>query len=368
MSVKELEMNIKITDKWAASTPFVIAGPCSAETEEQLFETAQALHQQNISLIRAGVWKPRTRPNSFEGVGKEALKWIENICKELPVQFAIEVATPQHVEEALKHGVQVLWIGARSTVNPFTVQQIADALQGTDTTVLIKNPINPDLALWMGAIERIYNAGIHKIGAIHRGFSSFQQSKYRNEPLWQIPIELKRLLPQIPMICDPSHICGNREMIAQVSQQALDLNFDGLIIETHLDPDHAWSDAKQQITPQSLQEILQHLEKRKSNSDNSEFLCRLEELRELIDQTDRSLLETLAKRMQIVREIGQYKKLNHVSILQMDRWNEIFSSRQHWAKDLELDQNSIAELYKLIHDASIKTQTDILNEKSSILE
>ncbi len=356
-------MNISPISSWlpGIEKPLIMAGPCSAETEEQLFETSQALANIHIPVIRAGVWKPRTRPNSFEGVGTEALRWIQRTKKELNVKFAIEVASPNHVFEAIKHGVDILWIGARSTVNPFTVQEIADALKGLDIPVLIKNPVNPDLSLWLGAIERVHNAGITKIGAIHRGFSSFQKSKYRNVPMWQLPIELKSRIPDLPMILDPSHIAGNRTMIQELCQRAIDLDYDGFLIESHRDPDNAWSDAAQQVTPASLDDILHHLKIRRRTSENVEFINHLEELREKIDNVDQEIFEAIAARMRLVDKIGYYKKENNVTVFQVNRWNEISKVRNEWAEKLNLNTNFMADLFKLIHDASIKRQTEILN-------
>ncbi|WP_017731192.1 bifunctional 3-deoxy-7-phosphoheptulonate synthase/chorismate mutase type II [Nafulsella turpanensis] len=343
--------------------PLYIAGPCSAETPEQLRTTALAVQQLGIKLVRAGVWKPRTRPNSFEGVGVEALKWIQEIKKETGLAFAIEVANPLHVEAALQYDIDVLWIGARSTVNPFTVQEIADALQGTDKPVLVKNPINPDLSLWMGAFERLKGRGIDKLGAIHRGFSSFAESRYRNIPAWQIPIELKRLMPDLPLICDPSHIGGDSLMIEGISQMALDLDYDGLMIETHPTPAEAWSDAKQQVSPAQLQEILSRLRKRDPASQHPEFADKLEEIRDQIDQADREILEALHRRMELVGRIGEYKRNHNIAILDLKRWNEIFESRPQWGKKFGLKKSFIKELYKLVHQASIKMQTNILNNK-----
>lgn len=345
------------------SHPLYIAGPCSAETPEQLKATALAVQAQGINLVRAGVWKPRTRPNSFEGVGLEALGWIKEIKEETGLAFAVEVANPQHVEAALKHDVDVLWIGARSTVNPFTVQEIADALEGTDKVVLVKNPINPDLSLWQGAIERLAGRNIEKLGAIHRGFSAFGQNSYRNQPLWQIPIELKRLFPELPMICDPSHIAGDSKMIGELSQIALDLNYDGLMIETHPDPVNAWSDAKQQVTPAQLQEIIANLRMRDPASLHPEFMDKLDEIRNQIDQVDRELLESLHRRMELVTRVGEYKREHNLAILDMDRWNDIFETRPEWGKKLKLKRGFVRDLYKLIHQACIKKQTKILNKK-----
>ncbi|MCX2745001.1 bifunctional 3-deoxy-7-phosphoheptulonate synthase/chorismate mutase type II [Mangrovivirga sp. M17] len=358
-------MDIKPIETWGSKTnkPLIISGPCSAETEDQLLDTCKQIKQLGINVMRAGVWKPRTRPNSFEGIGTEALQWIESVKNELNVEFAIEVANPQHVEEALKHNIDILWIGARSTVNPFTVQDIADSLKGVDIPVLIKNPINPDLALWQGAIERIAGAGIERIGAIHRGFSSFQQSKFRNEPMWQLPIELKRLMPQIPMIGDPSHIAGERDLIYDLSQKMLDLNYDGLMIETHRNPNQAWSDAKQQVSPQQLKEIIQVLNTRIPNTDDESFTNKLEDLRGRIDQSDRELLEAIANRIRLVEKIGDYKKENNVAVFQVKRWDEVYRSREKWGEALGLNSDFVKELVKLLHTESIKTQTRIMNKK-----
>lgn len=339
----------------------IIAGPCSAETEEQLLETTIGLKEVGIKIIRAGIWKPRTRPNNFEGIGEEALRWIQNVKKETGLKFAVEVATPKHVYEALKHNIDVLWVGARSTTNPFTVQEIAEALRGADVPVMVKNPINPDLALWLGAIERISNVGVTKIGAIHRGFSSFKQTRYRNLPMWQIPLELKRKLNNIPLICDPSHICGSRDYIFEVSQNAMDLDYDGLIIETHRDPENAWSDAAQQITPDSLGAMIKNLKFRTPTSKDRDFITILGELREQIDHVDKELFEIIAQRMDIVEKMGLYKKQNNVTVFQKNRWQEISDSRTKWAEDLGLNPEFMWDLFKLIHDASIRRQEYIMN-------
>ncbi|WP_143960108.1 bifunctional 3-deoxy-7-phosphoheptulonate synthase/chorismate mutase type II [Litoribacter populi] len=345
------------------SYPLYIAGPCSVETPEQLDQTVDHLVQQGIRTIRAGVWKPRTRPNSFEGVGAIALPWIQEVKEKHGVKFAIEVASPAHVEEALKAGIDVIWIGARSTVNPFTVQDIADSLKGVDIPVLIKNPINPDLALWIGAIERIAQAGITNIGAIHRGFSNFNDTKYRNSPTWQIPIELKSLFPDLPLLCDPSHICGNRDLIPHIAQKALDLSFDGLIIESHVNPDKAWSDGAQQLTPSDLGGLLHQLKTRKVALDDPELQSQLDIIREQIDDVDREILELLSQRMSLVEKVGQYKKLNNVAILQMERWNKVFQTRPEWAKALNLKESFAKDLFKLIHTESIKKQTEVMEGK-----
>lgn len=347
--------------------PLIIAGPCSAESYDQLLKTTEALVDLGIKTIRAGVWKPRTRPNSFEGIGKRALEWIEKIKSRHNVDFTIEVASAQHVEDALKHNIRNLWIGARTTVNPFTVQEIADALKGEKVNVNVKNPVNPDLALWIGSIERVLNANVGEVGAIHRGFSSFRKSSYRNEPVWQIPIDLKRHFPNIQLLCDPSHIGGNRDMIFDISQKALDLGYDGLMIETHINPDEALSDSKQQITPTQLKKILNDMVVRENTSDDQQFKSKLEGLREKIDSIDHDLIETLAARMEIIKLIGEYKRDNNVTIFQLERWKEIIKTRPEWARSLNLGKEYIEEIYKVIHEESLKTQTKILNtEKSKI--
>jgi chorismate mutase len=356
-------MTIESLDAWgnAFKKPLMIAGPCSAETEEQLLETAIRIKDVGVNIIRAGIWKPRTRPNNFEGIGEEALRWIQRVKKETGLMFAVEVATPKHVYEAIKHNVDILWIGARSTTNPFTVQEIAEALRGADMPVFVKNPINPDLALWLGAIERLTNVGLTKIGAIHRGFSSFKQTKYRNMPMWQIPLELKRKLSNIPLICDPSHIGGNRELIFDLCQNAMDLDYDGLIIETHRDPENAWSDAAQQVTPETLGSILKNLKYRTPTSKDKDFITVLSELREQVDQLDKELFDIIAQRMDIVEKMGLYKKQNNVTVFQKSRWQEMSESRSKWAEQLGLNPEFMWDLFKLIHDASIRRQEVIMN-------
>ena len=340
--------------------PLVIAGPCSAETEEQVMETARLLASKGVKIFRAGIWKPRTKPGGFEGVGVEGLAWLKRVKKETGMYVATEVATQQHVFEALKAGIDMLWIGARTTVNPFAVQEIADALKGVDIPVLIKNPVNPDLELWIGAIERIYGAGIRKIGAIHRGFSSYDKKIYRNLPLWHIPIELRRRMPDLPIIGDPSHIGGKRELIAPLCQQAMDLSFDGLIVESHCNPDCAWSDASQQVTPDVLDYVINLLVIR----DVTQTTENLAALRGQIDTIDEQLLELLAKRMRISKEIGVYKKEHNMPILQSPRYSEILEKRSAMGKTLELSPEFVKEILTEIHEESVRQQMIIMNEQA----
>jgi chorismate mutase len=340
--------------------PLIIAGPCSAETEEQVITTARELANKGINIFRAGIWKPRTKPGGFEGVGIEGLAWLQRVKKETGMYIATEVATKNHVTEAIKYKIDILWIGARTSANPFAVQEIADALknEGFDGPVLIKNPVNPDLELWIGAIERIHNAGIKKIGAIHRGFSSYDKKIYRNLPQWHIPIELKRRLPDLPLISDPSHIGGKRELIAPLCQQAMDLNYDGLIIESHCDPDKAWSDKDQQITPDILSYILNLLVIRDTNQTTEN----LTELRQQIDQMDDELLSILAKRMRISQEIGQYKKEHNMPVLQTVRYDEIVEKRAKEAEEMGLGQSFIRKVLEAVHEESVRKQIEILNQ------
>jgi len=340
--------------------PVVIAGPCSAETEEQVMTTARELAKKGIRIYRAGVWKPRTKPGGFEGVGTIGLSWLQQVKKETGMYVAVEIATRNHILEAVEHEVDILWIGARTSANPFAVQEIANALKETDFQgiVLVKNPVNPDLDLWIGALERIYNAGIRKIGAIHRGFSSYDKKMYRNLPQWHIPIELKRRIPNLPLFSDPSHIGGKRELIASLSQQAMDLNYDGLIIETHCSPDEAWSDKDQQITPDVLSYILNLLVIR----DTKQTTESLTELRQQIDQLDDELLTVLAKRMRVSREIGQYKKEHNMPVLQTHRYDEILDKRLSQAKELAMDAGFMKEVLEAIHEESIRQQIEILNK------
>ena len=345
--------------------PLVIAGPCSAESENQMIATAQKIAQiPQVKYFRAGIWKPRTRPGDFEGVGEKGFEWLQKVKDITGLKTTIEVANPKHIELALKYGVDMVWIGARTVVNPFNVQEIADTLKGVDIPVMIKNPVTPDIKLWIGAIERFNRIGINKIIALHRGFHYFEKSPYRNAPMWEIPIELKRLIPEVPVIVDPSHICGRRELIAEISQKALDLEMDGLMIETHTDPDNARTDAAQQITPGSLKLLLDNLIIRE-RSGNVDFENKLEELRTEIDKLDVELLQILAKRMEIIDAIGKYKNENGITILQMKRWAGIITDRISIGTSLGLDEKFLKRLLNIIHKESIKIQTDILNKDKS---
>lgn len=342
--------------------PYIIAGPCSAETEEQVMTTAHALAKQNIDLFRSGIWKPRTSPGSFEGVGVQGLPWMKRVKEETGLKVTIEVAKREHVFEAVKAGIDVFWIGARTTVNPFAVQEIADALQGIDVPVLIKNPINPDLKLWIGAIKRIYNAGIRKIGVIHRGFSYYGETKYRNVPRWQIPIDLMREFPNLTFICDNSHICGRRDILAEVAQKAMDLNFDGLMTEVHPDPDKAWSDARQQIVPEVFDAMVNDLVYREPTSNNRNFNATLDHLRQEIDEVDNEVLNLLAKRMQIVEQIGIYKKENNISILQPSRWSKLLEEAIAKGNEKGLSKEFITTFLKAVHQESISRQAIVMNK------
>ena len=348
-------------DDMKLSHPLVIAGPCSAESESQVLEIAEELKNTDATVFRAGVWKPRTRPGTFEGNGVKALPWLQKVKEKTGMLIAIEVANAQHAKLALEFDIDILWIGARTTVNPFAVQEIADALQGTDKIVLVKNPINPDLALWIGAIERLHKKGIKNLGAIHRGFSTFRKSNFRNIPSWQIPIDLKSKYPTLPIINDPSHICGNRDGIFEVSQTALDLKMDGLIIETHCNPDKAWSDAKQQITPARLVEIMDGLKVRKPRFDNKESVSALNALRQEINAKDDQLLETLSERMLIVDNIGKAKKAGNVAVLQNTRWQEILAKVVDKGEEHGLSKGFIEKIFKAIHEESIAHQEKIIN-------
>lgn len=351
------------TKNWLAdfqlTHPLVIAGPCSAETEAQVLDVAHALKNSDVSIFRAGIWKPRTRPGGFEGVGEIGLKWLKKAKEETGLLVAVEVANAHHVKLALQYDVDVLWIGARTTVNPFAVQEIADVLQHTNKIVLLKNPVNPDLSLWIGGVERLQKAGIKKIGVIHRGFSTYEKTKYRNNPEWQIPIELHSKFPDLPLICDPSHITGKRAMIQEVSQQALDLNYDGLMIETHCNPDAAWSDAAQQITPEVLKQLFVDLKVRKVFDETSDFNAQLANLRSQIDEFDSKLISVLAKRMQIAAAIGQLKKDKNVAVLQSHRWNEVLNRMKTEGNDKGLSEEFILRLFKAIHQESIVNQEKV---------
>lgn len=339
--------------------PVVIAGPCSAETEEQVMETAKDLAKNGVRIFRAGIWKPRTKPGGFEGVGSVGLTWLQEVKKETGMLVATEVANKQHVEEALNAGVDVLWIGARTSANPFAMQEIADSLVGADVPVLVKNPVNPDLELWIGAMQRIYNAGIRQIGAIHRGFSAYGKHLYRNMPQWHIPIELRRRMPELILICDPSHIGGKRELVAPLSQQAMDMGFDGLIVESHCDPDSAWSDKSQQVTPEVLNFILNMLVVR----DTTQTTESLTLLRQQIDQIDNDLLEALSKRMRISREIGQYKKEHSMPVVQTGRYDDILNSRAAAAEELGMNGDFMKTVYQAIHEESVRQQIEVLNNR-----
>jgi len=340
--------------------PIVIAGPCSAETEEQVMTTARGLASKGIKIFRAGIWKPRTKPGGFEGVGSEGLDWLQRVKRETGMYVATEVANKNHVFEVVKHGIDIIWIGARTSVNPFAVQEIAEALQisGFMGVVLIKNPVNPDLELWIGAIERIYNAGIRKIGVIHRGFSTYDKKLYRNLPQWHVPIELKRRIPNIPIFSDPSHIGGKRELIAPIAQQAMDLNYDGLIIESHCDPDKAWSDKEQQVTPDILAYILSMLVVR----DTKQTTENLVQLRQQIDELDNDLLAILAKRMRVSKEIGQYKKEHNMPVLQTSRYDEILKDRVNQAENMGIGASFMKTVLEAIHEESIRQQIEVINQ------
>lgn len=338
--------------------PIVIAGPCSAETEEQLMTTAAMLASKGIKILRAGIWKPRTKPGGFEGVGETGLPWMRRAHDELGMLTAIEVANAAHVKAALNHGIDILWIGARTTANPFAMQEIADALQGHDIPVFVKNPVNPDLELWIGGLQRLNNAGIRRLAAIHRGFTSYGKTIYRNIPLWHIPIELRRRIPNLPIFGDPSHIGGQRELIAPLCQQAMDLGFDGLIVESHCSPDAAWSDARQQVTPDVLDFILDKLTIRKSAVTTES----LEALRKQIDEVDNQLLELLSKRMRICREIGAYKKEHNLTVVQTTRYTEILDKRGAQASLCGMSNQFIRDVFEHIHEESVAQQIEILNK------
>lgn len=350
-------------DEFKLIHPLVIAGPCSAETEDQVLKIAHDLKDTDVSVYRAGIWKPRTRPGMFEGVGAIGLKWLEKVKKETGLLIAIEVANASHAKLALEYDIDILWIGARSTVSPFIVQEIADALNGTEKIVLVKNPVNPDLSLWLGGIERLYTANIKKLGVIHRGFSTYEKSKYRNNPEWQLPIELQNRFPDLPLICDPSHIAGRRDILQDISQTALDLNFDGLMIETHIDPDNAWSDAAQQITPKILVHLMDDLKIRKVTNEEADYKNKLNTLRTQIDVIDHGLLDNLGKRMKVAIEIGGLKKLKNVAVLQTKRWNEILGKMILEGEQKGLSEEFVLRMFKAIHQESINHQEKVINSK-----
>ncbi|MGY6562378.1 MAG: chorismate mutase [Luteibaculaceae bacterium] len=341
--------------------PFYIAGPCSVESPEQVLKTAQVLAKNpRVKAIRGGIWKPRTRPNSFEGVGSIGLPWLKEAADEVGLPAITEVANAQHVEMALKAGIHMFWIGARTTVNPFSVQEIADALKGTNIPVFVKNPITPDVQLWVGALERILASGVEFVAAIHRGFNTYNKKVYRNEPMWELPIELKTYFPSLKIICDPSHIGGERSLIELISQRALDLNFDGLMVETHPNPESAWSDKQQQITPKEFNELSERLTLRTEGTFNAAFTSKLEELRNAIDLLDDSVVEKLFERNALVEQIGLYKKENQVTILQLERWKQILTRQLNNAEKNNLNPAFIKQLFTVIHDESIRIQTEIM--------
>tara|TARA_Y100000782_G_scaffold66442_1_gene72283 strand:- start:18585 stop:19661 length:1077 start_codon:yes stop_codon:yes gene_type:complete len=355
-------MQIQPIENWLhdVKKPLVISGPCSAESEEQVLKTAALLAETgSVNVFRAGIWKPRTRPNTFEGIGEEGLVWLQKVRELYGFKIAVEVANSSHVEACLKHGVDILWIGARTAANPFSVQEIADAIKGTDIPVMVKNPINPDLQLWIGALERINQAGITKLAAIHRGFSLHEMSPYRNVPKWEIPIELKRLYPDLQIICDPSHIAGKRDLIPHLAQKAMDLDMFGLMIEAHCDPDNAWSDKAQQLTPEALKTLLDNLVIRETASPDPEFKDQLTILRQQIDLLDDDIMEKLGKRMEIAAQIGAYKKANNVTVLQVSRWQEILSKRIAQGEGLKLRDAFVKKFLEIIHEESIRNQTNI---------
>lgn len=352
---------MNILETWN-KRPLIISGPCSAETEVQVLETADRLKATGkVDMLRAGIWKPRTRPGSFEGIGTKGLPWLQQAKRNTGLPITVEVATGKQVEDALHFDVDVLWIGARTTVNPFSVQEVADALRGVNVPVLIKNPINPDLELWTGAVERVAKAGVNNIGLIHRGFSSYGNTEYRNAPMWHMVIEMKRRNPDMILINDPSHICGRRDILADVAQKAIDLDFDGLMIESHIDPDNAWSDAKQQITPERLSEILSNIIWRKEDVSSENFHVALDKLREQINQLDDELMLLLGQRMKVADQIGKYKKDNNVTILQTNRWNQILERAYGKSDKLGLSREFITKYLDAVHMESINRQNQIMN-------
>jgi len=359
---KELELTP--VAEWGFFTlprPMIIAGPCSAESEEQVMETAEGLSALGIHVFRAGIWKPRTHPGSFEGVGAPGLKWMQKVKRELGMKICTEVASERHVFECIKHGVDMVWVGARTSANPFLMQEIADALKDTDIPVLVKNPVNPDLDLWIGALERLNRAGITKLGVIHRGFSTSQDIKYRNDPGWRIAIELRTRYPQLPFFADPSHMAGDRKYLLELSQRALDLGLDGLMIESHCDPSVALSDAKQQLTPDGLHEMLGKIIVRDNDTDSLEYKENIDQLRAQIDVIDESLLFSLKSRMDISRKIGLYKKEHNIAILQTSRWDSLLAGMIEKGKAYGLSEEYVTAVFNAIHEASVRTQNDILS-------
>jgi chorismate mutase len=359
-------MEITPLNEWLDTKgyPLVISGPCSAETEEQVIETARGLAKiPQVKVFRSGIWKPRTRPSNFEGVGIQGLKWLQHVKAETGLLTTVEVANPTHVEEALRYGVDILWIGARTVVNPFSIQELSEVLRGTDIPVMVKNPLNPDVQLWLGALERLNLVGIKKLMAIHRGFYYYENSAYRNTPMWEIPIELQRLAPNLPIICDPSHISGNKQLLLPVAQKALDLAMAGLMIESHRDPENALTDANQQITPGQVASLLSNLVLR-SVSGSREFTNKLEGLRREIDKIDAELIDILARRMKIVEDIGQYKRDNNITILQLKRWSDIISDRLDIGVSMGLSREFLLKMLQLVHKESIQKQTEIMNDKN----
>ena len=354
----------EITQQAWNKRPMIISGPCSAETEEQVLQTAQRLAATGmVDVLRAGIWKPRTKPGGFEGVGAKGLPWLQQAKKMTGLPVTVEVATGKQVQDALTFDVDILWIGARTTVNPFSVQEVADALRGVDVPVLIKNPVNPDLDLWTGAVERVARAGIKQIGLIHRGFSSYGNTEYRNAPMWQLAIEMKRRNPELMMINDPSHICGRRDILADVAQRAIDLDMDGFIIESHIDPDNAWSDAKQQVTPERLKEILEHMVWRKEDVSSEEYHAALEKLRQQINHLDDELMQILSQRMKLAEKIGEYKKNNNITILQTNRWNEILDRAVKKGEALGLSKEFIMRYFDAVHLESISHQNKVMYDE-----
>ncbi len=369
MANKKLEL-VPLYD-WGMFTeprPSVVAGPCSAETEEQVMETARGLKKMGINVYRAGIWKPRTHPGSFEGIGTEGLRWMQRARKEFGLKIATEVASERHVMECIKFGVDLVWIGARTTANPFLVQEIADALKDTDIPVLVKNPVNPDLELWIGALERLNRAGVKKLGVIHRGFSTFEKIKYRNDPQWQIAIELRSRYPELPFFVDPSHMGGSTEYIREISQRSLDLGFEGLMIESHCNPSCAMSDAKQQLTPDQLSDLLYNqIAVRDADSDSPQWKENIDQLRAKIDVIDENLLYVLASRMKVSRQIGQYKKDNNIAILQASRWDSVLAKVVEKGADYELSEKFLTAVFNAIHEASVEAQNEIISGRPSEL-